>query len=95
MGTPTTLRALLLGGPGHDGYAYRAEVYCVDCGRDVIRSLWEEKKLPATLEECPDTENCPQPIFFGSSDCPQHCTHCGEYLYGEQPTEDDDTDAEE
>lgn len=30
---------LLLGGPGLDGYAYQAAIYCVDCGRAIIEEL--------------------------------------------------------
>lgn len=78
-----TLRGLLLGGPGHDGYAFNADVYCVDCGKAIIRELFAADKLPATLDECGDSERCPVPIFFGESpDCPQHCGECGAHLYG-------------
>lgn len=76
------LRDLLLGGPGHDGYAYCADVYCVECGQAIVRELHAAGKLPATTEECDDTDVCPCPIFFGESDCEQHCCNCGEFLYG-------------
>ena len=76
----------LMGGPGLDGYAYQADVYCVDCGRDIIR------KGPELIDELAfqDSEETPQPIFFGESDSAQHCAECGEYLYGEDEPETED-----
>jgi hypothetical protein len=86
MSRKTTLRDLLMGGPGHNAYAYQATLYCVECGKDIIRQLWADGSLPEELAECGDTEVCPVPVFFGESpDCEQHCDHCGEYLYGESP----------
>ena len=73
-----------LGGPGHDGYAYNADVYCVDCGRAIIDSLENWDKL-----EHDDSNEVPAPIFFGESDCSEHCSDCGEYLYG--PVEEERT----
>jgi len=35
-----------------------------------------------------DSEEVPQPIFFGESDSAEHCGECGEHLYGEDPEED-------
>lgn len=71
---------MLKGGPGLDGYAYHADVYCVDCGQDIIRKL-EDRDY--TELEAGDMECVPVPIFFGESpDCEQYCTVCGEYLYG-------------
>ncbi len=82
------LSELLLGGPGHDGYAYNADVYCVDCGQDIIRECYPAIKGDEDAQS--DTESCPQPIFFGESpDCAQHCANCGEYLYGTQGEEDE------
>lgn len=74
------LEDFLLGGPGHDGYAYQCELYCVDCGQDIIRDLYDEdyEKL-----ESEDTDDSPQPIFFGESDISEYCASCGEYLYGD------------
>ena len=74
----------MLGGPGLDGYTYQADVYCVDCGRDIIL------KGPEEIEEFAfqDSEETPQPIFFGESDCAQHCADCGTYLYGEDSEDD-------
>jgi len=73
------------GGPGHDGYTYQADVWCVDCGREIIDDLARELKL------CPvehaDSDDVPCPIFFGESDTAQHCADCGEYLYGEDVSE--------
>ena len=71
-------RDMLLGGPGLDGYAYRADAYCVSCGQAIIEAGQEE--VPAPFDR--DSDTTPQPIFFGESDCTQHCSECGEYLYG-------------
>ena len=87
--TKPKLSELLLGGPGHDGYAYNADVWCVDCGQDIIRDIYDD------ATEFEDTDSFPQPIFFGESDCAQHCAECGEYLYGlqeEEPTEPEEGD---
>jgi hypothetical protein len=89
---PYSLKDALMGGPGLDGYAYNADVYCVPCGRDIIRAVFREhaeanagSEILSDLE-FGDSETCPQPIFFGESpDCAQHCGDCGEYLYGESP----------
>lgn len=70
---PITLRDALLGGPGLDGYAYNADVYCVDCGADLTRLAFKDDKA-----------ELPAPIFFGESDTPQHCAKCGEFLYGRE-----------
>ena len=78
-----TLHDLGLSGQGHDGYVYQADVYCVECGGDILADLADKGMLPATWDEANDTEKCPVPIFFGDSpDCAQHCANCGEYLYG-------------
>jgi len=78
------------GGPGLDGYAYAADVYCVDCGRKIIREI--APKLAPGIEDTDDaafsdSDQVPQPIFFGESDSEEHCADCGEYLYG--PMEED------
>jgi len=84
------LGVFLLGGPGHDGYAYNADVYCVECGQDIIRDLYVSD-YDALLSG--DSNDAPSPIFFGeSTDCEQHCGNCGEYLYGESQ---DDTEEDE
>lgn len=82
-----TLRNLTMGGPGHDGYAYNADVYCVRCGRDIVNWLWAKgfcDRSPPSEDQAQDSERWPQPIFFGESDHAQHCGECGEYLYGPQ-----------
>lgn len=73
------LKDALMGGPGLCGYAFNAGVYCVDCGREIIRAL---PKQTWDFVEFRDSETVPQPIFFGESDIAQHCGDCGEYLYG-------------
>lgn len=70
---------MLLGGPGLDGYAYQASVYCIDCGQDIICGLPDRDYDEL---EAGDTERVPVPIFFGEHEITQHCDNCGEYLYG-------------
>ena len=75
------------GGPGLDGYVYNADVYCIDCGREIIHSIYDGCPRGMTGIEFPeagDSETVPQPIFFGESDTEQHCAECGTYLYGEE-----------
>lgn len=69
---------MLLGGPGLDGYAYQAEVYCVACGQAIIAAGPAEIPEPF---DC-DSDTTPQPVFFGESHSAQYCAECGEYLYG-------------
>jgi len=79
-----TPRDALLGGPGLDGYAWQADVYCVDCGREITRKVFEARSgAPVPFPEAGDSDTLPQPIFFGESDGAQHCADCGEYLYGD------------
>lgn len=80
-----TLAEALLGGPGLDGYVYNATVYCVDCGKDIIKQVFAD--VPPTDFESGDSDVLPQPVFFGESDTAQHCDDCGEYLYGPQGEE--------
>jgi hypothetical protein len=82
------LRKLLLGGPGLDGYVYMGEAYCPRCGQNIVRDLHAKGELPATLDECADSERCPCPIFFGDTDRAVHCGNCGEYMYGTGPEDD-------
>ena len=91
-GDRMTLTDALMGGPGLDGYAYQADVYCVSCGRAIIRAVYESWPHCAMDSlDFQDSETIPQPIFFGESpDYPQHCGDCGEYLYGEDEDEDED-----
>lgn len=87
--SPYSLKDALMGGPGLDGYAFNADTYCVDCGRDIIRKVWPAGGLG--WPEFQDSETLPQPIFFGESDGPQHCADCGEYLYGPQDQDREDS----
>jgi hypothetical protein len=75
-----TLRELLLGGPGLCGYAYNADLYCVECGQDIIRECYPYIRGDEDAQR--DSESCPQPVFFEESDVAKHCGNCGEYLYG-------------
>jgi ribosomal protein S27E len=79
-----TLETVLLGGPGLDGYASTAAVYCVDCGEAIIYEVFKDYPNGIAYPECFDSETLPQPIFFGESDTAQYCDKCGEYLYGPQ-----------
>ena len=69
---------MLLGGPGLEGYAYRAEVFCVTCGQAMIAEGPDEVQAPFDK----DSDTTPQPIFFGESDSAEYCGHCSDYLYG-------------
>lgn len=72
-----TLLECLMGGPGHDGYSYMGDVYCVSCGHDIIRAVFD------TAERHDDSEDMPQPIFFGESpDGALYCAECLTHLYG-------------
>lgn len=87
-----------LGGPGLDGFAYCAEVYCPECGRGIIREI--APKVAPTISgvgDCYfyDSETVPQPIFFGESDSAQYCAECGEFMYGTEETEGEETDENE
>jgi ribosomal protein S27E len=73
-------RDMLLGGPGLDGYTFRAEAYCRQCGQALIEALPRDDYCDT---ESLDSEVVPVPIFFGEADTAQHCGDCGEYLYGE------------
>lgn len=67
-----------LGGPGLDGYAYCAALYCVACAHAIIDAGPAE--VPEPFDR--DSETTPQPIFFGESDSAEYCDDCGDYLYG-------------
>lgn len=86
------IRECTLGGPGLDGYAYNAATFCEDCGEKIVREIAGKvaHKIADTSDPSfSDSEQVPQPIFFGESDTAQHCDDCGAYLYGE------DVDAED
>ena len=71
-----------IGGPGLDGYAFQADVYCVEHGRELIREVLKANpSLTPDDLEWRDTDTLPQPIFFGESDTAQHCTVCHTHLY--------------
>ena len=72
---------MMLGGPGLGGYAFHADVYCVRCSHDIIRELPQEVYSDYRAR---DSEEVPQPVFFGEADSAQHCGKCGVYLYGPQ-----------
>jgi hypothetical protein len=74
-----------LGGPGLDGYAYNADVYCTDCAEKIIEEIADDLAPLVSGVDDPlfnDSDKVPQPIFFGDSEMSQHCIECGEYLYG-------------
>lgn len=80
------LKDALMGGPGHDGYAYQAAIYCVPCGRDIARKVFEGAPIVDDMT-FNDSEAVPQPVFFGEADSAQHCDSCGKYCYGPQDDE--------
>jgi len=96
MKRATFIREATLGGPGLDGYAYQADVYCVDCGRAIIEEIASAivPRLRSLDDFFRDSELVPQPIFFGESDTAEHCGDCGEYLYGPKE-EEGEVDKEE
>lgn len=58
-------------------YVYRADIYCEDCGKDIIGKLGHENELSF------DSERWPQGPFLeggGEADTPQHCGSCGTFL---------------
>jgi len=65
------------GGPGLSGYAWKADIWCEDCVKEVFN-----QEGPFTESEFKDSEVVPQPIFFGEHDTPQYCVKCNKYLYG-------------
>lgn len=73
------IKDALLGGPGLDGYSYRADVYCIADGRRLIENIF---RIGTRLDwqTFTDSERVPQPIFFGESDYPEQCATCGELL---------------
>lgn len=79
---PLTLRDALLGGPGLDGYAYQAAIYCKHCGQDITRQVFADNPSGILYPDAQDSEVVPQPVFFGEADYAVHCEECGEYLYG-------------
>lgn len=88
------VRESCLGGPGHDGYAYDADVYCVDCGQAIIRDIACVVAPTLTGTDDPsfaDSGTVPQPIFLGESDTAQYCGECGEHLYGDDPDEPEES----
>lgn len=78
-----------LGGPGLDGYAFNADVWCTDCAHHILFGMAERGELPdPDSPEFSDSDCIPQPIFFGESDSPQFCSGCGDHLYGEEQEEE-------
>lgn len=73
------IRDTLMGGPGLDGYAYRADVYCIRDGQDIARDVLTGGRRMNWTDFC-DSEQIPQPVFFGESEYPEHCAKCGERL---------------
>jgi hypothetical protein len=82
----------MLGGPGLDGYTYDADVICSDCAENVMRDRARAFLLehPEGVEDPAwrDSEEWPQPIFFGEADTAQHCGACEVYLYGPEEAEE-------
>lgn len=79
------------GGPGLDGYAYNADVFCPECGEDIVHEIAPAVAPTIDGTDDPlfaDSETVPQPIFFGESDSAEYCGNCGEYLYDEEEKEE-------
>lgn len=83
METQEFVKQCTMGGPGLDGYTYRAAMYCIDCGREIVQEI-ATTIAPTIKDTCDplfsDSETCPQPIFFGESEVEEHCDNCGQEL---------------
>jgi len=75
-----------------EAYVYKAELYCLACGHEIVTNLMAENNCPAnTLDESSydsdDFPKGPYPNGGGSSDTPQHCAKCGVFLENPLTTE--------
>jgi hypothetical protein len=96
LSTEELIALAVIGGPGLDGYAFKAAVYCPDCGDDIVRDVAPKLKIENTDDpQFSDSDVLPQPIFFGESDSEQHCSTCSDYLYGGDIVDDADEDDED
>ena len=86
------LKDAIMGGPGLRGYAYRADVLCVACSHNTIKTLWSQRMFSSApyweLSEFQDSNVLPQPMFFPESGTKEHCGVCDRYLYGPNIVED-------
>jgi len=74
-------------GPGHDGFAWQADTYCVECGADIVTALTVNNVIDSG-----DSGQFPQPIFYGESDREVWCANCEEWMYGDPDDPSDDCD---
>jgi hypothetical protein len=61
-----------------DVYVFNADIYCADCGREMIDECRERG-----IVDDGDSDQFPQgpyPNGGGESDTPQHCGECGVFL---------------
>lgn len=61
-----------------DAYVYGADLYCADCGEDMLRDLswWPQDRRD-------DSDQYPQGPYAnggGAGDFPKHCGDCGVFL---------------
>jgi len=77
-----TLDDALKGGPGLAGYAYDADILCVECGREKLVQVYKQFPNGIYWPFACDSETIPQPIWFGESDYAQYCSSCAVYVYG-------------
>jgi hypothetical protein len=59
-------------------YCYCADIYCADCGREMVDECRER-----SIADTGDSDQFPQgpyPDGGGEADCPQHCGDCGVFL---------------
>jgi hypothetical protein len=69
-----------------DVYIYQAALLCSDCGETVIKELTADGEAPANPEDessfdSDEFPKGPYPDGGGEADSPQHCDHCGTFLY--------------
>jgi hypothetical protein len=61
-----------------DAYIYCADIYCADCGREMVDECRER-----SIADTGDSDQFPQgpyPDGGGEADCPQHCGSCHAFL---------------
>jgi hypothetical protein len=66
-------------------------MHCDNCGAQILQDMADRHQIPPEGDwRRNDSDHIPQPAWFAGADHPQHCGTCGEYMYGENPPEEDD-----
>jgi hypothetical protein len=66
-------------------YIYNDDLYCDDCGLEIMRKLDSEGKKPEDTSDYESYDSDDYPKYAdndseGEADLPFHCGHCGEFL---------------